>query len=67
MAAKDKTVCGHKNAQFVPALLDGKPVQSAELTCTLAVDHESDHSAEYKTVQNGEAVVSVAYWKDDLG
>ena len=60
-------MCGHKNAHFVPAKLDGKPVQSADLTCTLSIGHEGDHSAEYKTVKNGEAVISVAYWKDEAG
>lgn len=63
--AKEKDVCGHKNAHFVPATINGSPVQSADLTCTLSAGHEGDHSAEYKTVKNGEAIVSVAYWKDE--
>lgn len=62
---KAESVCGHKNAHFVPAKLNGEPVQSADLTCTLSIGHEGDHSAEYKTVKNGETVVSVAYWSDE--
>lgn len=31
--------CGHVNKQFIPALLDGKPVQAASLVCTLEKGH----------------------------
>lgn len=37
--AKGPVVCGHRNIHFVPALKDGKPVQSDVLVCTLEKGH----------------------------
>lgn len=64
---RKSSVCGHENKHFIPALLNGKPVQEPKLTCTLEKDHSGDHSAPYKTVDNGALVDALASWSDGAG
>lgn len=59
--------CGHQNKHFIPAIKDGKAVDSDKMVCNLEKGHAGDHQAVYKTVRGDTVVEAIANWSDAAG